>query len=272
MTSARDFTEVEASICTAARMMEENKIYWVVGSGPPRFSLSLAKRLYAPKLVYMTEDGCMGQQTRYPLEAFMNMVCSRGNYRALGWASMNIACAHTAAGFVDYAVLATLQIDPYGNLNTSMMGDDYARPSRRFGGSGGANEMGSLAWGTIILTTIEKRKFVEKVDFVTTPGFLDGSPGARERAGLPAGTGPYRVVTPEAVFGYDEETHYMKLLGISKWVSIEEVLGNMGFEPIVPDNVEITDPPTEEELVVLRSEIDITGRTIGRGSKWISLP
>ena len=110
MIQAKDFTETEALICTFARMVEEDKLYWVVGSGPPRLALSLAQKLYCPRLVYMTEDGCIGQQTKFPLEGFMNMLCARGNYRALAWTSMNTACAHNNIGVVDYSVLATLQI------------------------------------------------------------------------------------------------------------------------------------------------------------------
>ena len=270
MTRASTFTQGEALICTAARMVEENKLYWVGGGGPGPLALTLAQRLYTPKLVYMTEDGCIGQQAKVPIASFMYMVSARGNHRALAWTTMNTVSTHDSTGFVDYAVLACLQIDPYGNINSSMMGKDFNHPDRRFGGAGGANEMASLSWGTIITTNLEKRKFVPKLDFITSPGYLDGSPRAREKAGLPAGTGPYRVITPEAVFGYDEKTHYMKLLAIAEWVSVDDILANMGFKPVVPAKVEKLAPPSEEELTIIRSEIDPAGRTSGEG-KWITL-
>lgn len=99
---------------------------------------------------------------------------------------------------------------------------------------------------------------------------MDGSPEARERAELPAGTGPYHVITPQALFGCDEETYYMKLLAIAQWVTVQDVLETMDFEPIVPDKVEKLNPPTEEELLVLRVEVDPRGQTIGEG-RWIEL-
>ena len=108
----------------------------------------------------------------------------------------------------------------------------------------------------------DKRRFVEKVDFITTPGYLDG-PGARERAGLPEGSGPYRVITQLGVYGFDEETKMMKLLAVHPGVTIDEVRENSAFEIIIPDEVETTDPPTEEELRLLH-EIDPTGMSIGK--------
>jgi len=132
------------------------------------------------------------------------------------------------------------------------------------------SDIASMCWRTIIHTTQERRKFVKKMDFITSPGYLDGSPGARERAGLPAGSGPYRVVTPEAVFGFDEQTRDMKLLAIAEWVEAKDVLEKMDFEPMLAEKIEILEPPTEEELEVLRTYVDPRGGTIGEG-KWINL-
>ncbi|MCX7959126.1 MAG: 3-oxoacid CoA-transferase, partial [Deltaproteobacteria bacterium] len=85
-------------------------------------------------------------------------------------------------------------IDMYGNLNSSMIGTDYDRPKVRFPGSGGANDLASLTWRTMVITPQDSRRFVEKVDFITSPGYLSGK-GAREKAGLPKGSGPYKVIT-----------------------------------------------------------------------------
>jgi len=103
---------------------------------------------------------------------------------------------------------------------------------------------------------------VNKLPFITTPGYLDG-PGARERAGLPEGTGPYRVITQLGVYGFDEETKRMKLLAVHPGVTIEDIKANSSFEIIIPEKVDITQPPTEEELRILH-EIDPTGMTIGK--------
>lgn len=270
MTRAEIFTETEASICVAARLIEEDKTYWVGGSGLGRYAILLAMQLYTPDLIHITEEGCLGPQPSEPLEAFMGLASARANYRAFCWTYMNSCATHASVGLVDYGLISALQIDPFGNFNTSFIGGDYYHPNRRFGGAGGANEIASLVWRTMVITDLDERKFVKKVDFITSPGYLDGSPHARERAGMPPGTGPYRVFTPQAVFGYDEETHYMKLLAIAEWITVEDILNNMGFEPIVPDNVETLEPPREEELFALRSQLDPTGRVIGQG-KWIDL-
>src|SRR4030042_308174 len=112
------------------------------------------------------------------------------------------------AGWLDYGFLGGAQIDKYGNLNTTYIGGDWNHPKVRLPGSGGANDVGSNCRSTIIIMRQDTQKFVEKVTFVTTPGYLDG-PGARERAGLPADTGPYKVITNMAILGYDEETKRM---------------------------------------------------------------
>ena len=162
-----------------------------------------------------------------------------------------------ARGFVDYGFLGGAQIDPYGNLNTSVIGP-YDRPKVRLPGPGGGNEVGSLCWKTIILMKHERRRFVEKVDFITTPGYLTG-PGAREAAGLPEGTGPYRVITDLAVMGFDEETLRMKVLSLHPGVSREMVEERTGFELLWSENLTETPPPTPDELEILREEIDPEG-------------
>ena len=268
MTAATAFTQHEVAIVYLSRMVEEGKSYWTPGGGRPGFSVSLAQRLHAPNVMRMTEEGCIGGKPYFPVEPFMYMGASRSGYRGVMWTSMNQVCYYNALGLVDYAILMVLEIDPYGNFNSSVIGGDYYHPQRRFGGAGGANEMASLSWRTILVTDQDKRKFVKKCNFITSPGYLDGSPGAREQAGMPAGTGPYRVVTSEAVFGYDEKSRYMKLLAVSAWTTVEEVLSKMDFEPLVSEKVETLEPPTEEELEVLRTEMDPDGRVIG-GGEWI---
>jgi acyl CoA:acetate/3-ketoacid CoA transferase beta subunit len=152
-------------------------------------------------------------------------------------------------------------IDMYGNIKTTCIGD-HDLPKVRFPGSGGANDIGSLCWRTIIIMRQDRRRFVEKVDFITTPGYLDG-PGARERAGLPDGTGIYRVITQLGLYGFDEGTKRLKLLAVHPGVTIEDVRENSSFEIIVPEKVETTKPPTQEELLLLH-EIDPTGMSIGK--------
>ena len=119
------------------------------------------------------------------------------------------------------------------------------------------------------MTDQQKRKFVKQADFVSSPGYVDGSEGARERAGMPRETGPYRVVTGKAVFGYDQKTRMMKLLAVAPWLTVDDVLAEMDFEPVMPDRVDRMDPPTDEELDILRVKIDPVGQSIAKG-EWIT--
>jgi glutaconate CoA-transferase subunit B len=180
---------------------------------------------------------------------------------------MNTIFAQAQLGMVDLGVLGATQIDQFGNINSTMLGSDYKHPEKRFPGSGGANEVLTQCWRTVIVIMHERRRFVKKVDFVTSPGYLDGTPGARERAGLPRGTGPWRVVTSKALYGFDEQSKRMSLLGVLRGVSEAEVLKEMEFAPLVGETVEELEPPTSEELRVLRHEIDPTRAIIGKTAR-----
>lgn len=268
MTAALSFTDNEAIITYTARMMEEDRLYFVAIGGPPLLAVLLAKVLRAPGIAYVVEDGTIAPEMPIPAPPFM-LGAGLASRRAVAWTDMNTVDFHAGLGYIDYGVLAAVQVDPYGNFNSTFVGGEYDRPQRRFGGPGGANEIASLCWRTILMTRLQKRKFVQKLDFMSSPGYLDGSPGARERAGLPPETGPYRVVTERAIFGFDEATHRMKLLAVAPWSSVDEVLADMEFEPLIADSVEAIPPPTEEELSALRAKVDPTGRTIA--GDWILL-
>ncbi len=207
-TPATDFNEREFVICQISRLVDDKYIYWVGGGGEPMNSVLLAKRMSAPNLQYLTEDGCVGPEARVPFDPLMTMIASPANYRALQWGTMNYAADLAQLGYVDYGILATLQVDRYGNINSTVVGKYEGGEGRRFGGPGGADSIAALAWRTILVTDQQKRKFVDRVDFISSPGFLDG-PGARERHGLPPGTGPWRVYTPWAMFGYGADCQLM---------------------------------------------------------------
>jgi glutaconate CoA-transferase subunit B len=133
----------------------------------------------------------------------------------------------------------------------------------RLPGSGGANDLASLCWRILVVTNHDPRRFVEKLDFLTTPGYLTG-PGAREAAGLPPGTGPYRVITDLAVLGYHERTRRMEVLSLHPGVGLEQVRVATGFSLEVHDPLGVTTPPTEAELRILREEVDPHRYIIGR--------
>ena len=268
MSETRIFTDMEQIICTTARLMEEEKLYFVAIGGPPLVAVLLAKRLYTPAIAYVMEDGTIAPQVSMPAPPFL-IAASGSSYRAVAWTDMNTVDFHAALGHIDYGVLAAVQVDEYGNFNSTFVGPAYERPARRFGGPGGANEIASLCWRTILTTRQQGRKFVRKLDYMSSPGFLDGSAGARERAGLPAETGPWRVVTEMAVFDFDEATRRMRLRGLAPWATVDDVLAQMEFEPLVAPKLETCALPSEEELAALRAEVDPTGRTI-RG-RWLTV-
>ncbi len=263
------FTDIEATICHISRMIEEDKLYFVQMAGAPLMALLLGKHLHAPNVGYVVEEGAVCPDPEFPLPRMM-LGSSGVHFRAVQWTSMLMVDSHAALGFMDYGLLAALQVDRFGNFNSTYIGGTYEQPERRFGGPGGANEIASQCWRTIIMTKLQKRKFVEKCDFVSSPGYFDGTPGARERAGLPAGTGPWRIVTAEAMFGFDDTSHEMRLDAIAPWTTVDEVLEQMEFRPLVADRLDVMRPPAEDELKVIRSEIDPAGLSTGKGD-WVTI-
>jgi glutaconate CoA-transferase subunit B len=258
-----EFTDTEFMICTAARLLEDRKTVFV-GWGMPQLVAMLAERLYTPQLVQVFEFGAVGPQSLTPFVRG-TMGGPTNVYRSLQWSNMNWAFSYAATGYIDYGMIGAAQVDAYGNVNSTLLGGTYDRPGRRFPGSGGGNEVASLCWRTILVLKHEPRRFVEELDFMTSPGFLDG-PGGREKAGLPRDSGPWRVVTSKAVFGFDEETKRLKLLGVLKGLSGPEVLEGMEFRPLLEDPIEELAPPTEDEMRVLRQDIDPSGIVI-RGDR-----
>jgi glutaconate CoA-transferase subunit B len=152
-------------------------------------------------------------------------------------------------GFLDVGFIGGAQIDRFGNLNTSAIGS-YERPKVRLPGSGGANDIISLCGRVIILTVHEPRRFVDRVDFITSPGYLSGG-DSRRRSGLLFG-GVARLVTTLGIFGFEPDTRQMRLESVHAGVTVDEVRAQTPFELAVADPVTTTSPPSAEELAVLR--------------------
>ncbi len=247
------YNNTELLICIASRQMTDNTSAFI-GTGIPMLAAALAKRMHAPNLVTFFEFGGVAPDLA---ELPHGVGGSRTYHRGLAALGICDVMETAARGLIEYGFLGGAQIDMYGNLNSTVLGDQD-KPKVRFPGSGGANDIGSSCWRTIAIMPHDKRKFVKKLDFLTTAGYLDG-PGSREAAGLPPNSGPYRVVTNLALLGYDDETKRMKLLATNPNVTVEQVIENTGFELIIPDDVGVNDPPTEEELALLRNEIDPNG-------------
>ena len=246
----KDYNPTELLICTASRLMEDGTTAFI-GTGIPMLAGALAQKLHAPNLVSIFEFGGTGAV----LDDLPLAVGERRSFHKAVAASGILDIVETAQrGFVEYGFLGGAQIDPYGNLNSTVIGD-YANPKVRLPGSGGGNDVGSACWRTIAIMRHDKRRFVEKADFITTPGYLTG-PGAREAAGLPPGTGPYRVVSNLAVMGYHPETKRMMLLSTQPGITVDAVVENTGFKLLIADEVQQNPPPTSKELRVLREEVD----------------
>jgi acyl CoA:acetate/3-ketoacid CoA transferase beta subunit len=254
-----EYNDMELMISLASRYLEDDSIV-VVGTGAPCAAAMLAQKIYSPRLMIMFEAGGIG-----PLLPSMPISVgdSRTFYRALAASSMPEIMETCQRGMVDYTFLGGAQIDQYGNINSTMIGTDHKAPKVRFPGSGGANDLGSLCWKTMMITPQDPRRFTEKIDFVTTPGYLTG-PGAREEAGLPADSGPYKVITNLCVIGFDEETKRMKVESMHPGITREKIIENTGFELLWAKDLSESEPPKKEELDVLRNEVDPYRYIIGR--------
>jgi glutaconate CoA-transferase subunit B len=251
------YNAMELMICVASRLLENGKTVGV-GTGAPCAAAMLAQKTHAPDLFVIFEAGGLG-----PLLPSMPISVgdSRTFYRALMATSMGDVLDACARGMVDYTFLGGAQIDPYGNLNSTVVGD-HKKPKVRFPGSGGANDFASFCWRTLVMTQHDRRRFVEKLDFLTTPGYITG-PGAREAAGLPHNAGPYKVITNLAVMGFDERTKRMQVESLNPGVTFEQVQENTGFELLSAARVTDTQPPRSEELEILREQVDPYGYVIG---------
>jgi len=258
-----EYTPMEMIAYTGSRVLEDESIVFV-GTGLPIIAAMHAQHTHAPNLLMIYEAGSLA-----PLLE-MGMPLSVGDTRAARKATyLKGLCGVfelTQRGYSDYAFIGGAQIDMYGNICSTIQGEDYRKPQVRFPGSGGAGAMAANCEKTIAIMALEKRRFVEKVDFVTSIGFGDGSPDYRDKAGV-MGSGPYRVITNQALFGFDEETRRMKLLEVKPGVTPQEVQDLVGFELIIPSDVKEMKEPTEDDLKLLRETIDAEGHFLKRQIK-----
>jgi len=245
-----NYNTAEMVCIMSARFLEDGKIVFG-GAGMPLISCILAQKLHAPRLTILFEGGVIGPQVEVG-----KMPPSTNEQRAARRANMLLSITDILLlqqrGYVDYGFLGGAQIDMYGNLNSSFIGDPE-KPKVRLPGTGGANDIASLASKILVAMHHEKKRFVEKVDFITTPGYLQGGE-SRKKAGLLMG-GTYKVITHLGIFGFEEKTKRMRLETLHPEVTIEEVKERTGFEMLIPEKIEYTKPPTEKELRSLR-ELD----------------
>ncbi len=244
-----DYTPSELMAVAGARELQDKEVV-AVGLGLPVVASFLAKQTHAPNMTILFELGVIDPQ---PVDCGVGLADPRVWYRANVLSSfVDILGEVLHRGRVDVGFLGGLEVDQYGNLNTSLLGEPKGK-FRHMIGSGGANDIASCAKRTIIIMRHEERKLKKAISFITSPGFITGG-DSRAKVGLAGG--PSRVITDKAIFGFHPDTKQMMLISIHPGITLDDVLGNMGFSPVLPKQVPYTEPPTQEQVRLIREVID----------------
>ena len=248
-----EYTPSEMMIVSAARALAGVGTVFV-GVGQPNIACNLARRTVAPELELIYESGIFGAcPARMPLSiGDPTLVSGATSVCALG----DLFGLYLQGGRLEVALLAGAQVDRFGNLNTTVIGE-YAHPKVRLPGSGGACEIAINARRVFLMMSLSRRAFVEKVDFLTSPGHLAGR-GQRAALGMP-GAGPERVITDKCLCGFDAASGEMVLESLHPGVELADVLANVGWELRAAAHLGETPPPPAEELRLLREELDPQG-------------
>jgi glutaconate CoA-transferase subunit B len=242
-----EVTGEELMAITASRLLDDHKVVFA-GVGMPLLAAAVARRTRAPHLTIVLEGGIIGAS---PLPGKLPVSTNemRAAYGARMLTDITDIFLYAQRGYFDYGFLGAAQVDMHGNINTSVIGS-IERPRVRLPGSGGANDIISLCNQVLIVTQHEPRRFVERVDFVTSPGYLDGGDG-RARAGLVAGR-LGAVVTDLALLDFEPASHRMRLRGLQPGVTVGEVRARTGFDLLVADDVAELAPPSPAEVAACR--------------------
>lgn len=243
-----DYTANELMVCEAARQLGDGDVVFV-GIGLPNLACNLARHRQAPNLVLIYESGAVGATPeRVPVSIGDPALVTD----SLSVCSMyDVFYHYLQGGRIDVGFLQGAQIDRFGNLNTTVIGD-YAKPRVRLPGSGGACEIAIHAGKILIIAKQNQRSFPARLDFMTSAGHLDGGDG-RSSLGMP-GRGPVMVITDLAC--YEFQGGEMTLTSLHPGVTEEEVRANLGWEPRVASDLLATDPPSKGELDLLRHDLD----------------
>jgi len=240
------YTLPELMVTAAAREIDDGEVVFV-GMRLPLLGFLLAKSTHAKNAVGVYELGIV-RDTLAP-EPILTMGDLPNLYRAQWLADTADMMGLLQQGRVDVSFIGGAQVDRFGNLNTSYIGGAQ-NVATRLPGSGGACDLSSLAKRHIIIMTHEKRRFVPQVDYITSPGFGDGS-GWRQKVGLPRG-GPATVITTMGILKFDSKTKEMILVSVHPGVSADAVKANTGWPLKVDGELAQTPEPTEEELAMLK--------------------
>ncbi|HET9723119.1 MAG TPA: CoA-transferase [Actinomycetota bacterium] len=247
------YSKNEIMIAASARGLAGAKNCFV-GVGLPNIVCNLAQRTVAPDLQLVYESGVFGARPeRLPLSIGDPTLVSGSTAVT---SMFELFAYYLQAGLIDVAFLGGAQIDRFGNLNTTVIGD-YAKPKVRLPGSGGACEIAIHARQILVIMRQAPRSFVEKLHFRTSPGH-SGDP-EHDRARGWWGSGPTSVVTDLGTYGFDEATGEMTLLTLHPGVTLDQVRESMGWDPRVSPDLGQTPAPTQDELRLIRDELDPDG-------------
>jgi glutaconate CoA-transferase subunit B len=248
MNKTVEYTLQELLVVAAAREINDNEVVFV-GVGIPCLGAIVAKLTHAPNAILTVESGCIGPM---PYRLMLGIGDNSCGENAICITSLWRAFSDQQRGYFDLGMLGGAQVDKYGNLNSTAIfgGGSYARPKTRLPGSGGANDIAISAKRTMLMMNQQKRRFLDKVDFVTSPGYLDG-PGSREKYGYP-GNGPSVIISNMAIFRFDETTKEAYLDSVHPGLTMEDVKKEVSWDLKVSPNVTTTKPPTKEEVGIIR--------------------
>ncbi len=249
-----EYSPSEFMIISSSRALAGKRIVFV-GVGLPNIACNLARRTVSPDLELVYESGIFGARPeRLPLSigdptliSGSTMTCSQADL------FMN----YLQAGRIEVAFLGAAQIDRYGNLNSTVIGD-YEHPKVRLPGSGGACEIAIHSQKIFMIMRLKKRACVDKLDFQTSPGHLKGNKQERKKMGI-RGAGPQLLISDMGIFKFDNETGEMYLSELRPGVDLEEVKAEINWPIKISDNLKTAKPPTVEELRIIREELDTEG-------------
>lgn len=244
---AHGVTSNELLAVMGSRELKDNTTVFA-GVGAPMLASGLAQRMHAPLLTMVIEGGIVGPKWK-PGSLPISTNEMRAAYGAQMLTDITDIFLYAQRGYFDYGFLGAAQVDMYGNINTSVIGS-IERPRVRLPGSGGANDIISLCNEVLIVTQHEPRRFVERVDFITSPGYLSGG-DSRARAGLACGR-LGAVVTDLALLDFEPASRRMRLRGLQPGVTVGQVREQTGFDLLVGDDIEELVPPSAEELAIYR--------------------
>jgi glutaconate CoA-transferase subunit B len=242
-----DYTPQELMVAVASREIHDGDLVFV-GMRLPILAYAVARNAHAPNARGLFEVGLMRDQ---PAQGFLGTMGDPPNVAGALWATrMSNVMALMAQGNVDLGFIGGAEVDRFGNLNTSYVGDP-ARPKVKLPGSGGGADIAILSRRWVTLMSHERRRLVERVSFVTSPGHGDGSPGWRRRNGL-LGGGPAAIITTLCVMRFPKEGGEALLASVHPGHTADEVRENTGWDLQVAVEVKDTLAPTESELTAIR--------------------